>query len=59
MMVAGTTTNSGTVKIIGLFFKIKSGKRLVSGEIEDKLERLSLEIGVPIVDIEASPEKEF
>ncbi|MBP7635904.1 hypothetical protein KBA41_17200 [Candidatus Ozemobacteraceae bacterium] len=59
MMVAGTTTNSGSVKIIGLFFKTKSGKRVVSAEIEEKLERLARELGVPVVDIEASPQKEF
>ncbi len=59
MMVAGTTTNSGSVKIIGLFFKTKSGKRVVSGEIEEKLERLGRELGVPVVNIEASPQKEF
>lgn len=59
MMVAGTTTNSGSVKIIGLFFKTKSGKRVVSKEMEEKMERLGQELGVPIVGIEASPEKEF
>lgn len=59
IMVAGTTTNGGPVKIIGMFIKTKNGLATVSPDLEQEILEFSRQLKVPTIRIEAASEREF
>ena len=59
ILVAGTTTNGGPIKIIGMFIKTKNGQAAVPPDQEQEILEFSRQLKVPIIRIEAPADKEF
>lgn len=59
IMVAGTTSTGGPVRIIGVFLKTKNSEVVAAPEVVEKLNNLAKKLDLPTIKIEAMPDSAF